>query len=890
MINERPLLLLIDASPYLYRAFYAIKANLTTHDGFPTRVIYGVSNMLLRVLREKHPSHMAAIWDVKGKNFRHDLYPDYKANRPPMPEEISIQLPYVKEIMNAMGVVQLELPGYEADDVIASIAKHMQEQADIVIISGDKDFLQLLSPHISIWEPMKDEYLTLESVKEQLGIEPSAMVDVLTLAGDSVDNIPGVPGIGMKTALELVRKYGTLDQLWKKSDELPKKLKDKLLINKDKLNLWKTIIQLTMELPLSYHIEDFQVRQMDKPKLIELFRRFELNSLLKNIDQQQNVIQKKQHHDFFNEENYNLVMQKDCTAYEINNLQEFLDKLGSYLQKEILFFDIDITRGYNHNFLINTIMLYDGNSIPIYYQINTQDLFNKDDISKITKLLFARLNILLIKQNITKIVYNFKQQLLAYPEETVPIFNNIFDVEIAAYLLNKKIDQLANNKDQTLQASDRINLQCQKVKILQQLFSILKLELEEKNLWSLFSDIEMPIVYILAEMEKRGIKIDIEKMKNLNVYFTNKIYEIETNIYNAAGVHFNINSTKQLAEILFDKLGLPQIKKTAKKTGYSTDNEVLNELASLHPLPNLILQYRNLTKLKTTYIDGIQKEINPITHRIHTSFNQTITTTGRLSSSNPNLQNIPIRTEEGKKIRSLFITDSQYYLLSADYSQIDLRVLAYYSQDAALLKAFREDLDIHAYTASEVFGIPLTDVTPDMRRMAKTVNFGIVYGMSAFGLSKSVGISQKEANDFIARYFERYPGVKNYMQRTIEQAREQGYVTTILGRRRYLPEIHNKNKAIREAAERMAINMPIQGSAADIIKLAMVRIARWIRDSGIIVFPLLQVHDELIFEVPKTHVNEVVTHIRSIMEGVYDLGIPLKVNIAWGENWASLEK
>jgi DNA polymerase-1 len=428
------------------------------------------------------------------------------------------------------------------------------------------------------------------------------------------------------------------------------------------------------------------------------------------------------------------------------------------------------------------------------------------------------------------------------------------------------------------------------VKFLKRLFDVFKTELKEKELWRLFFEIEMPIVYILADMEKRGVKIDTNEMQRLNIYFTNKIYELETDIYSAAGVNFNINSTKQLAEILFDKLGLPQLKKTAKKTGYSTDNEVLTELAQVHPLPDLILQYRNLTKLKSTYIDGIQKEINPETHRIHTSFNQTVTTTGRLSSSNPNLQNIPIRTEEGRKIRRLFIAETPYYLLSADYSQIDLRVLAYYSQDEALLNAFRKGLDIHSYTASEVFGVRIEDVTPDMRRLAKTVNFGIVYGMSPFGLAKSVGISQKEANDFIERYFARYQGVRGYMQRTIEQVREYGYVTTFLGRRRYLPEIHNKNKAVREAAERMAINMPIQGSSADIIKLAMIGISRWIRDSGVLLFPLLQVHDELIFEASRASVQELAQRVCSIMEGVYDLGIPLKVNVSWGENWADMEK
>ncbi|MEZ0329033.1 MAG: DNA polymerase I [Dissulfuribacterales bacterium] len=894
MTADRPLLLIVDASPYPYRAFYAIKANLTTRDGLPTRVIYGVTNMLLRVLREKKPAYIAAVWDVKGRNFRHELYPDYKANRPPIPEEIGLQLPHVKEIMSAMGISQLELDGYEADDVIASIVNDMQGQADILIISGDKDFTQLLSPHVAIWDPMKDEYLTSASVTEDLGIEPEIFVDVLALAGDSADNIPGVPGIGRKTALDLMRRYKSIDNLLQNTNELPQKTRDRILNNRDKILLWKRIIQLNMELPLSYSLEDFRLRPLDTSRLEELFRRFELHSLLKNIQGKGDAVRHVKHDESAGVEEKTIdIPDEDCACevHETASVQAFLAELDAFEKKDSIFLDVDISNMPNHVFYINSVMLYDGHSRPIFHQISNHDILTQNYGSlEAKKIFFEKMIELLKKSNITKIVYNLKQQLLAYSEENIPIFNNIFDVKIAAYLLNKKNDDLFDAKNKKTQEIPKIDFQCKKVKRLKRLFDIFKTELKEKKLWQLFFDIEMPLVYILADMEKRGIKIDTDEMQKLNRYFINKIYELETNIYTAAGTHFNINSTKQLAEILFNKLSLPQLKKTAKKTGYSTDNEVLTELAQMHPLPNLILQYRNLTKLKSTYIDGIQKEINPDTHRIHTSFNQTVTTTGRLSSSNPNLQNIPIRTEEGRKIRRLFIADTPYYLLSADYSQIDLRVLAYYSQDEALLNAFRKGLDIHSYTASEVFGVTIEDVTSDMRRIAKTVNFGIVYGMSPFGLAKSVGISQKEANDFIERYFARYPGVKDYMQRIIAQVREYGYVTTILGRRRYLPEIHNKNKAVREAAERMAINMPIQGSSSDIIKLAMVEIFKWIQDTGVLIFPLLQVHDELIFEVSRDSVQELAEKVRSIMEGIYNLGIPLRVNVSWGENWAAMEK
>ncbi len=894
MTAHRPMLLLVDTSPYLYRAFYAIKANLTTKDGLPTRVIYGVTNMLLRVLREKKPAYMAAVWDVKGKNFRHELYADYKANRPPMPEEIGMQLPHVKEIMSAMGISQLELEGYEADDVIASIVNDMQGQADILIISGDKDFTQLLSPAVTIWDPMKDEYLTVSSVTNDLGIAPQTFVDVLALAGDSADNIPGVPGIGRKTALDLMRRYGGIDNLLQKIDELPQKTRDKIWSNRDRIPLWKRIIQLNIELPLSYSLEDFRLRPLNVSRLEGLFRQFELNSLLKNMREKNDIIEhvKQKELELVEDKTTDIPDEDaDCDAHDIVTIQEFLEELNKIKENDSVFLEMDIANLPNHVFYINSVILYDGHSRPVYYQLSNNDILEQNSNSLETKkLFFEKIVELFQHKNTTKIVYNLKQQLLSYPNGKIPIFNNVVDIQIATYLLNKKHDDLFDTKNKKLQEISKIDLQCKKVKRLKRLFDIYKTELKEKQLWQLFFDIEMQIVYVLADMEKRGIKIDTDEIKKLNVYFTNKIYEFETDIYSAAGVNFNINSTKQLAEILFDKLGLPQLKKTAKKTGYSTDNEVLTELAQMHPLPNLILQYRNLTKLKSTYIDGIQKEINPETHRIHTSFNQTVTTTGRLSSSNPNLQNIPIRTEEGRKIRRLFIADSPYYLLSADYSQIDLRVLAYYSQDEALLNAFKKDLDIHSYTASEVFGVLIEDVTSDMRRLAKTVNFGIVYGMSSFGLAKSVGISQKEANDFINSYFVRYPGVKDYMQRTIEQAREHGYVTTILGRRRYLPEIRNKNKSVRESAERMAINMPIQGSSSDIIKLAMIELFRWIRDKGVPLFPLLQVHDELIFEVSRASVQELADGVRSIMEGVYELGIPLKVNVSWGKNWADMEK
>lgn len=894
MTADRPLLLLVDASPYPYRAFYAIKANLTTQDGLPTRVIYGVTNMLLRVLREKRPAYMAAVWDVKGKNFRHELYSDYKANRPPMPEEIGMQLPHVKEIMSAMGISQIELEGYEADDVIASIVNDMQGQADILIISGDKDFTQLLSPHVNIWDPMKDEYSTPESVKDELGIEPPVFADVLALAGDSADNIPGVPGIGMKTALELMRRYGSLENLMQKLNELPSKTRDKILSNKEMIPLWKRLIELNAEVPLSYTIEDFRLRPMDEARLEGLFKRFELHSLLKNMHGKIETVRhvKEEGLSITEKETTGLSDEDcDCDVHETTTIQEFLAELHVIEETDSVFLDMDISNLPNHIFYINSVMLYDGHSKLIYYQLPNDDILTQNSTNlEAKKIFFEKIIELFKKKTTTKIVYNLKQQLLAFSNESFHMFENVFDVQMAAYLLNKKNNDLFDAKNKSLQKISKVDLQCKKVKLLKKLFDVFKIELKEKELWRLFFEIEMPIVYILADMEKRGVKIDTNEMQRLNIYFTNKIYELETDIYSAAGVNFNINSTKQLAEILFDKLGLPQLKKTAKKTGYSTDNEVLTELAQVHPLPDLILQYRNLTKLKSTYIDGIQKEINSETHRIHTSFNQTVTTTGRLSSSNPNLQNIPIRTEEGRKIRRLFIAETPYYLLSADYSQIDLRVLAYYSQDEALLNAFRKGLDIHSYTASEVFGVRIEDVTPDMRRLAKTVNFGIVYGMSPFGLAKSVGISQKEANDFIERYFARYQGVRGYMQRTIEQVREYGYVTTILGRRRYLPEIHNKNKAVREAAERMAINMPIQGSSADIIKLAMIGISRWIRDSGVLLFPLLQVHDELIFEASRASVQELAQQVCSIMEGVYDLGIPLKVNVSWGENWADMEK
>ncbi|MEA3385047.1 MAG: DNA polymerase I [Thermodesulfobacteriota bacterium] len=883
-------LFLIDGSSYLYRAYFAIRQQLTTHDGFPTKVIYGLTNMLWKVLKEKDPEYMAIVWDAKGPTFRHDLYADYKANRPVMPDDMRVQIPHVREIVNALGLTQLEKNGYEADDIIATLARRITNQT-IMIVSGDKDLLQLIGPQVSIWDSMKDEVTDLDAFHQRFGIEPLQFLEVMTLAGDTADNIPGVPGIGPKTALKLIKSYGSVDNLIKHLNELPKgKLKERLETHKDCLDLWRRLVSLADDITVPLDITAFRRNTPDQRKLRQLFQQFNLTRFLDQMVPEQTISFKE---------------------YELIQSQTDLACWAEMARKASrIVIDTETTSEFPMKAKLVGISLCITPPKAAYIPVGHESLEPQLNLSQVAEALGP----IFSDEKIEKIGQNIKYDLIVLANHGIKLKGISGDTMLASYLLNpsKRRHNLAEIAQEVLghrmisfkevtETQKRVknfacvplplarDYSCEDVHVTSLVQKALWKRLKENGLRELFEQVEVPLIRILAQMEMAGILVDIKGFDALSTEFSQRLSELDKKIIELAGEPFNINSPKQLAEILFVKLKLPQKKKTRKKTGYSTDVEVLKELAQSHELPRQLLAYRNLSKLKSTYVDGLKKMVNPDTGRVHTSFNQTVTSTGRLSSSNPNLQNIPVRTEEGRRIRALFIPAQGNFLLSADYSQIELRVLAHYSGDETLLNAFKNDEDIHRLTAAEVFSVFPELVTPEMRRAAKTVNFGIIYGISAFGLAKELGIGNKQAKEFIDRYFAKYPGVKRYMKETVEKAGEQGYVTTLLGRRRYIPDLKSRVRTVREFAERTAINTPIQGTAADIIKLAMIEVDSNIQAEKIPCRMLLQVHDELIIEVPEKEIIQVTTMVKKTMENVMDLAVPLKVDVGWGINWANLE-
>ncbi len=888
--KSSPPLFLIDGSSYLYRAYFAIRQPMTANDGFPTKVIYGLTNMLWKVLREKDPEYVAIVWDAKGTTFRHDLYTDYKANRPAMPDDMSVQIPYVKEIVNALGLTQLEKKGYEADDIIATLARGLSNQ-NIIIVSGDKDLLQLIGPQVSIWDSMKDEVTDLDNFYKRFGLEPVQFLDVMTLTGDISDNIPGVPGIGLKTALKLIKNYGSVDNLIRQLDELPKgKIKERLELHKDRLDLWRRLVSLADDITVSLDINSFRRNPPDQQRLRRLFKEFNLTRFLDQMVPEQTISFKE---------------------YELIQSQKDLVRWAEMARKASrIVIDTETTSEFPMKAKIVGISLCITPPKAAYIPIGHESQEPQLNLSQVAKVLGP----IFSDRKIEKIGQNIKYDLIVLANHGMELKGIYVDTMLASYLLNpsKRRHNLAGIAQEVLghhmisfkevtEKQKRVknfayvplplarDYSCEDVHVTSLVHIALRKRLKESSLWELLERVEVPLIRIIAEMEMSGILVDREGLDALSTEFSQRLYDLDKKIIRLAGEPFNINSTKQLAEILFVKFKLPQIKKTRKKTGYSTDVDVLKELAQSHELPQQILIYRNLSKLKSTYVDGLKRMVNPDTGRVHTSFNQTVTSTGRLSSSDPNLQNIPVRTEEGRRIRALFIPAPGNLLLSADYSQIELRVLAHYSGDEALINAFRNNEDIHRITAAEVFSVFPELVTPEMRRAAKTVNFGIIYGISAYGLAKELGTGNKQAKEFIDRYFAKYPGVKRYIRETIEKSKEQKYVTTMLGRRRHIPDIKNRVRAVREFAERTAINTPIQGTAADIIKLAMIEVDSNIQAEKMPCRLLLQVHDELIIEASEKEIKRISIMVKETMENVVDLAVPLKVDIGWGVNWAELE-
>ncbi len=879
---ELPKLMLIDASSYLYRAFHAIRQPLLTKGGFPTSAIYGVTNMMWRILKQSPPDYIVAVWDPPGKNFRHELYAEYKANRSAMPDDLRQQVPYVKEIIEGLGIPQLMEQGFEADDIIAAVVKKLEGKARILIVSGDKDLCQLVSDDVTIWEPMKDETYDRQGVFDRLGIWPEQVADYLALCGDASDNIPGVAGIGPKTAAALLSDFSSLDRLLSGLNQIKKQtLREKLEKKAELLPLWKKLVSLNADVCVQENIEAFHRKKMDIELLEGLFQRFEFEKLgrdILNVCKKNNPIYRNDTNssaDFpkktdvqplfqLHDKSFDFGLESDLpepAVVMINDISE-LDVLPEGSEVAI---SLAIEHGGER--LIKAVCL----AWPEDEKVFVLPLNTKGKMASALKEIFSSFDLI--------IGTDLKEVMKVLLSHDIQLHGSFFDLKIAMYLLDKRISHLPFlATSHTFRAIDPKWLLSAKSKTLT--------AIETTGMKGLFEEIEMPLLPILAEMEGYGVLVDKFELDRLDMEFEKIAQTVQSEIFALAGQTFNLNSPKQLGYILFDVLGLPTQKKTRKKTGFSTDNEVLTELSATYEIASKILKYRNITKLHSTYIQGLKTVINPLTGRIHTTFNQDVTATGRLSSSEPNLQNIPIRTEEGRQIRRVFVAPPGRRLVIADYSQIELRILAHYSGDETLCQTFFKHGDIHTMTASEVFGVALVDVTSDMRRFAKTVNFGIVYGMSAFGLAKNIGVTQKEAKKFIESYFRQYPGVKAYMETVKAEARRNGFITTLFGRRRYLPELASENKAVREAAERMAINTPIQGTAADIIKLAMIEVSRWLNQSALDAKMLLQVHDELVIEALEKDAPLVASQVKKIMEGVTMLGVPLVVDTGIGANWA----
>lgn len=880
---------LIDGTAYIHRAYHAIRG-LTNSKGLPTNAIFGFTRMLIKLMEDRSPEYIGMFFDAKGPTFRHDMYQDYKANRPSMPEDMAVQIPYIKEVTAAFNLPIIEMPGYEADDLIGTLARIAEKKGfDVVMVTGDKDFMQLVTEKAAIWDPMKENTIDLKAVREKFGIEPHQMIDVQGLSGDTTDNIPGVPGIGPKTALDLVKTYNSMLELYEKLDTIPKKKQRENLENfKDQAFLSRELVTLNTAVPVDMELAAFKVTAPDKKKLSELYKNLEFRQLQQSVPEQADLSKK----------DYQAIMDMDALLKLISQLENSglfaLDtETTSVNPMQAKLVGLSFATKADQAFYIPCAHNYLG--AP--EQLNLQAVLEK-------------LRPVLENPAIKKVGQNIKYDWVVLVRHGIDLQGVAFDTMLASYLLNPSkrahnLDQIAldflDHKTITyaqvagkgknslmfsqVPVDKAIPYACEDADITLMAKDVLMSGLRELSLEALMATVEMPLVPVLLRMEMRGTGIDVERLRELSKSFKQELDALEGSIHGLAGEAFNINSSQQLGRILFERLQLPVQKKTKKKTGYSTDVNVLTTLAEYHELPALILKHRTLAKLKSTYADALIELVHPDTGRIHTSYNQTVAATGRLSSSDPNLQNIPIRTEEGRKIRQAFIPHKDWYLVSADYSQVELRILAHCSSDEILIKAFQDDEDIHARTACEVFQVEPESMTTELRRQAKAINFGIIYGMSAFGLSRQLDISNKMAKTYIDHYFARYQGVKRFMDQTITDARQTGRTSTLLGRIRLLPDIESKNAMVRQAAERTAINTPIQGSAADLIKLAMIKVDEALIEKKLASAMLLSVHDELVFEVPPDELAVMTRLVREIMEGVWDLKVPLKVNLAQGSNW-----
>jgi DNA polymerase-1 len=847
--------------------------------------------MLIKLIEDRSPEYVAMFFDAKGPTFRHEIYPDYKANRPPMPEDLSVQVPYIKEITNGFNIPVMEIQGFEADDLIGTFRGRAEAAGfSVVMVTGDKDFVQLVTDTAIIWDPMKEKIVDLKGVRKSFGVEPKQMIDVMALSGDSSDNIPGVPGIGPKTALSLIQTYGNIEHLYEQIDTITKKKQHENLVRyREQAFLSKKLVKIDTDAPVPFNPENLKCEPPDNNRLSGLFKTLEFRQLQQAFPQETDLSNK----------NY-------CPIFDLPALSDLLVRLEA---TEIFAVDTETTsknpmkaRIVGLSFSIKS---HEAFYIPCAH--NYPDAPAQLELKEVLK----QLKPVLENPEIKKVGQNIKYDWMVLKRHGINLAGVIFDTMLASYLINPSkrahnLDQIAldfldhktityeeiSGKGKKNMSFAEISIEkaapyaCEDADVTLAAYHVLMPKIKASDLMGLFENVEMPLVPVLMKMEITGICVDRDKLQDLSKSFEHQLELLEKMIYSISGEEFNIKSTQQLGKILFEKLKLPVQKKTKKKTGYSTDVKVLTSLADKHELPELILKHRTLAKLKSTYTDALLDLVHPETGRIHTSYNQTVTATGRLSSSDPNLQNIPIRTEDGIEIRRAFVPRKGWTLVSADYSQIELRILAHYADDEILIQAFKGDEDIHTRTATEVFQVFPSFITPELRRQAKVINFGIVYGMSPYGLSKELGISRKMAKTYIDNYFSRYKGVKRFIDQTIEDARKTQRTSTLLGRIRLLPDINSPNKTIREFAERTAINTPVQGTAADLIKLAMIHVDAAFGEKGLKSAMLLSVHDEIVFEVPSEELEPVKNLVKKTMEGIWDLKVPLKVNVVSGSNWA----
>ena len=897
MTDKKPPLVLVDGSSYLFRAFHALPP-LTNSKSQPTGAVYGVINMLNKLVAEYKPEHIAVVFDAKGKTFRNDMYPEYKAHRPPMPDDLRSQIAPLHEIVEALGYPMVVVEGVEADDVIGTYARQATEQSvDTLISTGDKDLAQLVNPHVTLINTMNNVVMDEAGVLEKFDVPPKAIIDYLALMGDSADNIPGVPKVGPKTAAKWLKQYETLDNLIAHADEIKGKVGESLRESLDQLPLSRELTTIKCDVALEQGIADLAMRPPKVDKLKQLYTELEFKTWLTNLSSDNNETTAKQSAEAPSKALYETVLDK-------KSFDHWLDKLE---KAEQFAFDTETTSlDYMKARVVGVSFAIEAGEAA-YVPFAHDYPGAPDQLSE--QQVLGGLKSLLEDGNKKKIGQNLKYDAHVLANHDIFLAGIAQDSMLESYVLDStkrhNMDDLAlrllghdtihfediAGKGAKQLTFNQIDLEeagpyaAEDADITLQIHQKLSAELsKEPRLQNIYQEIELPLLNVLLTIERNGVMIDVAMLEQQSKQLAERLKELEQQAYDEAGETFNLASPKQLSAILFEKLKIPTKKKT--KTGqYSTAEEVLQELAVDYALPKLLLEHRSVSKLKSTYTDKLPLQVNEKTGRVHTSYNQTVAATGRLSSTDPNLQNIPIRSEEGRRIRKAFIAPKGYKMLAADYSQVELRIMAHLSEDKTLLKAFAEGVDVHKATAAEVFAVPLDEVEPEQRRAAKAINFGLIYGMSAFGLAKQLNIGRYEAQDYIDVYFTRYPGVKTYMEKTRELAHDRGYVETVFGRRLYLPEINSRNGQRRQYAERTAINAPMQGTAADIIKRAMISVDHALASSKVDAKVVMQVHDELVVEVLTKDVEVVSDILRKQMEQAATLKVPLVVDIGIGDNW-----